>query len=86
MRVTQPLFRYYIYLKLQKKNPLFLFFFTQNSGLSGQLGTISFESVLRPGYFIVNKNGNIDVDSFPNTGFDEGRSQTQTNLFFHILY
>ena len=85
MRVTQPLFRYYIYLKLQKKIHFF-YFFTQNPGLSGQLGTISFESVLRPGYFIVNKNGNIDVDSFPNTGFDEGRSQTPTNLFFHILY
>ena len=40
-------------------------------GLNGKAGSISFESVLRPGYYIVNKNGLIDVDSLPNTGFSE---------------
>ena len=43
-------------------------------GLSGLQGSISFESVLRPGYYVVNKNGQIDVDSLPNTGFDEESS------------
>jgi hypothetical protein len=40
-------------------------------GINGRSGSISFESVLRPGYYIVHKNGYIDVDSFPNTGFDQ---------------
>lgn len=46
-------------------------FRVSSPGLSGRTGTVSFESVLRPGYYIVNKNGQIDVDSFPNSGFDE---------------
>ena len=50
-------------------------------GLNGKPGSISFESVIRPGYFVVNKNGYIDVDSLPNTGFDKERFY----LFFSIF-
>ena len=40
-------------------------------GLNGKPGSISFESIIRPGYFVLNKNGYIDVDSLPNTGFEK---------------
>ena len=43
----------------------------KSPGLNGVSGSISFESVLRPGYYIVNKNGMIDVDSLSNSGFNE---------------
>ena len=43
----------------------------KSPGLNGVPGSISFESVLRPGYYIVNKNGMIDVDSLSNSGFNE---------------
>ena len=46
-------------------------FRVKNPGLNGKPGSISFESVIRPGYYVVNKNGYIDVDSLPNTGFDQ---------------
>ena len=42
--------------------------YTVSSGLNGKPGSISFESVIRPGYYVVHKNGYIDVDSLPNTG------------------
>ena len=42
-----------------------------SSGLNGKPGSISFESVIRPGYYVVHKNGYIDVDSLPNTGMDK---------------
>ena len=43
----------------------------KSPGLNGVPGSVSFESVLRPGYYIVQKNGNIDVDSMPNSGLDQ---------------
>ena len=53
----------------------------KSPGLNGVPGSISFESVLRPGYYIVQKNGNIDVDSMPNSGLDQESTQT---YFIHI--
>ena len=50
-------------------------------GLNNLPGSISFESVLRPGYYIVNKNGNIDVDSLSNTGFDEVTFNNQCSWY-----
>ena len=46
-------------------------FRVKSPGLNGNPGSISFESVIRPGYYVVHKNGYIDVDSLPNTGFDQ---------------
>lgn len=70
-------------IKLKRKQ--FRYSFTLGSfiGLNGRPGTITFESVLRPGYYIVNKNGYIAVDSLPNTGFDEGQLQTLMFTFLH---
>ena len=60
-------------------------FRVKNPGLNGKPGSISFESVIRPGYYVVNKNGYIDVDSLPNTGFDQESFNIKNINFQYIL-